>query len=146
MFRATLAFLLVSLVAGLSGCTVPLDDPQDICTREKIDAAERERLRKRPDFDLILDYALANCPEIALQLVGPDTGTIVPEQQNGEGGNGGGIGGGDNGGGDNGGGDNGGGDNGGGDNGGGDNGGGDDGGGDDGGGDDGGGGTTPLGS
>ncbi|MGB5556598.1 MAG: hypothetical protein WBN04_01160 [Paracoccaceae bacterium] len=87
-----------------------MDDPQDICTREKIDATERERLRKRPDFDLILDYALANCPEIALQLVGPDTGTIVPDQENGDGGNGGGLGGGgDNGGGDNGGGDNGGG-------------------------------------
>jgi len=80
LFRMVLACTLAMVSASLTACTVPPEELEDICNREEISPAERELLRKRPDFDEILDYALEFCPEIALQLVSPATETILDDQ------------------------------------------------------------------
>ena len=53
------------------------EEQRDFCNREEIDAAELYWLRRSPDFDLILNNALENCPERALLLVDPATATTI---------------------------------------------------------------------
>ena len=73
MLRTNSVIALVSIGVGLAGCSVPLEDPKDICQRQDFTEGELKQLRQRPDFQALLDYALQNCPELALQLVAPAT-------------------------------------------------------------------------
>ena len=80
MIKGLLLASVVASTAGLAGCSLPDAEMENICSKDQITPAERDQLRKRSDFNDILDNALANCPELALQLVDPATGTILDGQ------------------------------------------------------------------
>lgn len=90
MIRKVLMLTAVVAAAGQANATGLMDssleeprvvllseEQRDICNRDQIDPAELAWLRQSPDYDLILNQALANCPERALLLVEPATATTV---------------------------------------------------------------------
>lgn len=73
----------VLALAGQASSAVLLEEldsnPQAVCGLEATDRLQIEQVLELPNLELLLDSALANCPEVAELLVAPSTATILQE-------------------------------------------------------------------